>query len=154
MESIEEALKTAGVGDDLQTVLQVLETVGFKRQEAAAGPFASMDTTVLVGLNLRMLSAIESNSRSWVGPQCSVCPMLSAIFSNEGLPLNWRLSPVSIASQPSLWLELLHGFFASPNWAVRNLTKLLRTVNAASQLCLWPLTCSGTCKPETQLPGL
>ena len=57
MESIAEALKTAGVGDDL---LQVLENVGLKHQEAAAGPFANMDTTVLVGLNTRMPSAIES----------------------------------------------------------------------------------------------
>ena len=42
MASIEEALETAGAEDDLQTILQVLETksVGFTRREAAAGPFA------------------------------------------------------------------------------------------------------------------
>ena len=61
MGSIEEALKTAGAEDDLQTILQVLEdeSVGFKRQEAAAGPFANMDTAMLTGLNIRMLSAIK-----------------------------------------------------------------------------------------------
>ena len=61
MESIEEALKTAGAEDDLQTILRVLEdkSVGFKRHEAAAGPFANMDTTMLTGLNIRMLSAIK-----------------------------------------------------------------------------------------------
>ena len=61
MGSIEEALKTAGAGDDLQTMLRVLEdtSVGFKRQEAAAGPFANMDTAALTGLNIRMLSVIK-----------------------------------------------------------------------------------------------
>ncbi len=61
MGSIEEALKTAGAEDDLQTILRVLEdnNVGFKRQEAAAGPFANMDTAMLTGLNIRMLSAIK-----------------------------------------------------------------------------------------------
>ncbi len=52
MGSIEEALKAANAEDDLQTILRVLEdkSVGFKRQEAAAGPFANMDTAVLTGL--------------------------------------------------------------------------------------------------------
>lgn len=61
MGSIEEALKSAGAEDDLQTILQVLEgkIVGFKRHEAANGPFANMDTTMLTGLNIRMLSAIK-----------------------------------------------------------------------------------------------
>ena len=61
MENIEEALKTAGAEDDLQTILRVLEnkSVGFKRQEAAAGPFADMDTAALTGLNIRMLSVIR-----------------------------------------------------------------------------------------------
>ena len=61
MGSIEEALKTAGAEDDLQTILRVLEdkSVGFKRHEAAAGPFANMDTAMLTGLNIRMLSAIK-----------------------------------------------------------------------------------------------
>ncbi len=61
MESIEEALKTAGAEDDLQTILRVLEDnfVGFKRQEAAAGPFANMDTAMFTGLNVRMLSVIK-----------------------------------------------------------------------------------------------
>ena len=61
MASIEEALETAGAEDDLQTILQVLETkpVGFSRREAAAGPFANMDTAKLTGLNIRMLSAIK-----------------------------------------------------------------------------------------------
>lgn len=61
MASIEEALEAAGAEDDLQTILQVLETksVGFTRREAAAGPFANMDTAELTGLNIRMLSAIK-----------------------------------------------------------------------------------------------
>ena len=61
MGSIEEALKSAGAEEDLQTILRVLEdeSVGFKRHEAAAGPFAHMDTTMLTGLNIRMLSAIK-----------------------------------------------------------------------------------------------
>ncbi|DBA81582.1 TPA: hypothetical protein ACH3X1_007352 [Trebouxia sp. C0004] len=61
MGSIEEALKSAGAGADLQTILRVLEdrSVGFKRQEAAAGPFANMDTTMLTGLNIRMVSALK-----------------------------------------------------------------------------------------------
>ena len=59
--SIAEALKSAGAEDDLQTILQVLEdkSVGFKSHEAAAGPFANMDTTMLTGLNIRMLSIIK-----------------------------------------------------------------------------------------------
>ena len=35
------------------------KSVGFKRQEAAAGPFANMDTAALTGLNIRMLSVIK-----------------------------------------------------------------------------------------------
>ena len=61
MTNIEEALKTAGAESDLQTILRVLEdrNVGFNRQEAAAGPFANMDTAVLAGLNVIMLSVIK-----------------------------------------------------------------------------------------------
>ena len=61
MANIEEALKRAGAESDLQTILVVLEdrNVGFHRQEAAAGPFANMDTAVLAGLNVRMLSVIK-----------------------------------------------------------------------------------------------
>ena len=61
MRSIEEALKIAGAEDDLQTILQVLEfeSVGFKCHEAADGPFANMDTTMLTGLNIRKLSVIK-----------------------------------------------------------------------------------------------
>ena len=61
MGSIEEALRTAGAQDDLQTILEVLEDrcVGFKCQEAAAGPFVSMDARVLTGLNTRMLCIIK-----------------------------------------------------------------------------------------------
>ena len=61
MRSIEEALKIDGAEDDLQTILQVLEgeSVGFKRHEAAAGPFANMDTAMLTGLNIRKLSVIK-----------------------------------------------------------------------------------------------
>ena len=61
MQSIEEALKLAGAEDDLQTILQVLEgeSVGFKCHEAAAGPFANMDTAMLSGLNIRKLSVIK-----------------------------------------------------------------------------------------------
>ena len=61
MRSIEEALKIAGAEDDLQTILQVLEgeSAGFKRHEAADGPFANMDTTMLTGLNIRKLSVIK-----------------------------------------------------------------------------------------------
>ena len=61
MRSIKEALVTAGAEDDLQTILQVLEdeSVGFKRHEAGAGPFANMDTAMLTGLNIRKLSVIK-----------------------------------------------------------------------------------------------
>ncbi len=61
MSNIEEALESAGAEDDLQTILRVLEdkSVGFKRQEAAAGPFADMETAALTGLNVRMLSVIK-----------------------------------------------------------------------------------------------
>ncbi len=61
MGSIEEALKAAGADDDLQTILRVLEStpVGFKRQEDADGPFANMDTAMLTGLNIRVLSVIK-----------------------------------------------------------------------------------------------
>ena len=61
MQSIEEALKLAGAEDDLQTILQVLEgeSAGFKCHEAAAGPFANMDTAMLSGLNIRQLSVIK-----------------------------------------------------------------------------------------------
>ena len=60
MGSIQDALIAAGADSDLQTILRVLEDtpVGFKRQEAAAGPFANMDTAMLTGLNIRMLSVI------------------------------------------------------------------------------------------------
>ena len=61
MRSIEEALKIAGADDGLQTILQVLEgqSVGFKRYEAVAGPFANMDIAMLTGLNIRKLSVIK-----------------------------------------------------------------------------------------------
>ena len=61
MQSIEEAVKIAGGEDDLQTILQVLEgeSVGFKRHEAAAGPFANMDRAMLTGLNIRKLRVIK-----------------------------------------------------------------------------------------------
>ena len=61
MWSIEEVLRAAGAEDDLQTILGVLEdtNVGFRRQEAAAGLFADMDTAASSGLNIRMLSAIK-----------------------------------------------------------------------------------------------
>ena len=35
------------------------ESVGFKRHEAAAGPFANMDTAMLTGLDIRKLSVIK-----------------------------------------------------------------------------------------------
>ena len=62
MGSIEDALEAAGAGDDLQTILHMLEdkSVGFKRQEAAAEPFANVDTTGLVGLNVRMRTVMKS----------------------------------------------------------------------------------------------
>ena len=61
MANIEEALKMAGAESDLQTILRVLEDehVGFNRQEAAVGPFLNLDTALLTGLNVRMLSAIK-----------------------------------------------------------------------------------------------
>jgi len=72
MGSIEEALKAAGAEDDLQTILRVLEdkSVGFKRQEAAAGPFANMDTAMLTGLNIRMLSVITRAQQQQQHHQC------------------------------------------------------------------------------------
>lgn len=61
MANIEQALKTAGAEHDLQTILRVLEDkdAGFDRHEAAAGPFASVDTAELSGLNIRMRSVIK-----------------------------------------------------------------------------------------------
>ena len=61
MGSITAALENAGAEDDVQTILQVLEdeSVGFKRTEAAAGPFAILDTTLLTGLNVRMHMIIK-----------------------------------------------------------------------------------------------
>ena len=60
MGSIQDALIAAGADNALQTILRLLEDtpVAFKRQEAAAGPFANMDTAMLTGLNIRMLSVI------------------------------------------------------------------------------------------------
>lgn len=59
--SIEDALETAGAEEDLQTILQVLEdeSVGFKRHEAAAGPFANMETVLLADLDIRVLTVIK-----------------------------------------------------------------------------------------------
>ena len=70
MANIEEALKTAGAESDLQTILRVLEdrNVGFSRQEAAAGPFADMDTAVLAGLNIRMLCVIKRAQQQQQNP--------------------------------------------------------------------------------------
>ena len=70
MANIEKALKTAGAENDLQTILRVLEdeNVGFNRHEAAAGPFASMDTAVLTGLNVRMLSVIKRAQQQQESP--------------------------------------------------------------------------------------
>ncbi len=78
MVNIEEALKTAGDEDDLQTILRVLEdkSVGFKRQEAAAGPFANMDTAVLTGLNIRMLSVIKRAQQQQGHPGRLSAPIL------------------------------------------------------------------------------
>lgn len=61
MANIGEAVKKAGAANDLPTILQVLEgeTVGFKRQEAAAGPFATVDIAMLSGLTVRMRSVIK-----------------------------------------------------------------------------------------------
>ena len=78
MVNIEEALKTAGAEDDLQTILRVLEdkNVGFNRQEAAAGPFANMDTAVLTGLNIRMLSVIKRAQQQQGHPGRLSAPIL------------------------------------------------------------------------------
>ncbi|DBB13836.1 TPA: hypothetical protein ACH3X3_000831 [Trebouxia sp. C0006] len=59
--SHEEYRRGTGADDDLQTILRVLEStpVGFKRQEDADGPFANMDTAMLTGLNIRVLSVIK-----------------------------------------------------------------------------------------------
>ena len=69
MGSIEKALEDAGANNDLQTILQVLEdkAVGFARHEAAAGPFAKMDTTMLTGLNIRMLTVIKGAQQQHQG---------------------------------------------------------------------------------------
>ena len=77
MGSIEEALKTAGADDDVHTILRVLgdKPVGFKCHEPAAGPLANMNTTMLTGLNIRMLSAIKrysSSSNINVGPSAVI----------------------------------------------------------------------------------
>lgn len=76
MGSIQDALIAAGADIDLQTILRVLEnkSVGFKRQEAAAGPFADMDTAALTGLNIRMLSVIRraQQQQGYTGFICSL----------------------------------------------------------------------------------
>lgn len=80
MGSIEETLETAGAEDDLQTILQVLEDspVSFKRHEAAAGPCANMDTAMLTGLNLTMLSAIQKAQQQQ--QHCQGRPFSTYIF--------------------------------------------------------------------------
>ncbi|KAL0035686.1 hypothetical protein WJX79_008706 [Trebouxia sp. C0005] len=63
------------------TILQVLEdkSVGFKRHEAAAGPFASMDTTMLTGLNIRMFSAIKKAQQQQQQQQHQGHPQIAAV---------------------------------------------------------------------------
>lgn len=71
MASIEEALRTAGADGDLQTILRLLEdqSVGFNRQEAAAGAFTGLDTAVLANhLNVRMLSVIRNAQQQQQNP--------------------------------------------------------------------------------------
>ncbi|KAA6428156.1 MAG: hypothetical protein FRX49_01752 [Trebouxia sp. A1-2] len=65
MANIEEALKTAGAEHDLQSILRRLEDkdVGFDRHEAAAGPFASVDTAELSGLNIRMRDKVQLDGK-------------------------------------------------------------------------------------------
>ena len=85
MGSIEEALRTAGAEDDLQTILLVLEdkSGGFKRHEAAAGPFANMDTMLLTGLNTCLAPSrgrSSSSSNIKVGLSAlDVCVTLSTL---------------------------------------------------------------------------
>lgn len=70
MANIEEALKTAGAKEDLDIILQELEgdKIGFKRQEAAAGPFATMDTAGLTGLNLRRRTIVKTAQQQQGNP--------------------------------------------------------------------------------------
>ena len=62
----------------MQIILRVLEdkSVGFNRQEAAAGPFANMDTAVLTGLNVRMLSVIKRAQQQQENPGRLSAPIL------------------------------------------------------------------------------
>ncbi len=117
MGSIEEALKAAGAEHDLHTILRVLEDkfVGFKRQEAAAGPFANMDTAMLTGLNIRMLSVKtraqqqqqqqqQQHQRRFpshhIGSLCSLFPCVVLLFTEH-------ISKLIEVYQPRLWLVLI-----------------------------------------------
>ena len=82
MADTEEALKTAGAESDLQTILRVLEDriVGCNRQEPAAGSFVNMDTAVLVGLNVRMLSVTKS-AQQQQQQNSGMLPMLILLHS-------------------------------------------------------------------------
>lgn len=84
MANIEQALKTAGAEHDLQTILRVLEDkdVGFDRHEAAAGPFASVDTAVLSGLNIRMHSVIKrAQQQQEIPGRVSVSILMSSVVT-------------------------------------------------------------------------
>ena len=87
MRSIGEALKTTGAEDDLQIILRVLEdkSLGFKRQEAATGPFANIDTAVLTGLNMRMLGAIKRAQQQQGHPGRLSAPIVD-------IPSTWRVT--------------------------------------------------------------
>ena len=78
MGNIEEALNTAGAEDDLQTILRVLEdkSVGFQRQEAAAGPFADIDPAALTGLTIRMRIVIKRAQQQQGHPGRLSAPIL------------------------------------------------------------------------------
>ena len=158
MQSIEEALKIAGAEDDLQIILQVLEgeSVGFKRHEAAAGPFANMDTAMLTGLNIRKLSVIRRAQQQQQQDQGKLYVTLLALLTLLSLMLS---TCFSMLSQPTAWWlvlwsllaldELIYGFGAcslsassvaygfTNNLAGCICTKLTSTFTAESQPCLW-----------------
>ena len=128
MQSIEEALKIAGAEDDLQTILQVLEgeSVGFKRHEAAAGPFANMDTAMLTGLNIRKLSVIK-RAQQQQQHQGKLYVTLLALLTLLSLMLSTCLS---MLAQPTAWWLVLWSLFAL-------VESIYGLEHAASQPPLW-----------------
>lgn len=135
MWSIEEAIINAGAEDDLQTILLVLEdtSVGFKRCEAAAGPFANMDTTLLTGLSIRMLSVIkraqqQQQHQGW--PLKLKYASLSVLCTCNGSPFTLHLSRVTADC-------LFCGSRGCSSLRSRRKALSQSSIATASRFCLW-----------------